>query len=129
MADTPDQAVDTGNMLQQERTSLTHERNRLANVRTYLAWIRTGLACVGGGIAIIKWLTFTHIEHQKIALVTGGVLVFVGISIFMMSLVEFWRGHFELPATHQYYSNVTYVTALSVILSVASLVLLILSII
>jgi putative membrane protein len=77
--------------LAQERTYLAKDRTRLASERTYLSWLRTGLASVGGGIAIIRLLSFRSEEHQLTAQMMGVLLVLIGISMFILSSVDYLK--------------------------------------
>lgn len=108
--------------LAKERTRLAVERNRLANERTFLSWIRTGLAIVGGGIALTHLIPFAHVGHQQIARTAGVVLIFLGISMFMLSALDYQKSSRQIEA--QGWAGSTVVTiALVVVLVGVSLML------
>lgn len=107
-----------------ERTLLSIERNRLANEQTFLSWIRTGLAGVGGGIAVIRLLTFQHEAHQIMAESVGMLLVFWGMSIFILAMIDYRRSYRILKTKNGYIGSIPAITTMSVSLFVLSLVLL-----
>lgn len=109
-----------------QRIAASAELNRLSNVRTYLAWIRTGLASVGGGIAVIKWLTFDHPSNQVLSKVMGGLLVILGIAIFLMSMMQYRQSHREFGIKDVLAGGLVSITMMSLVLSIISFVLLIL---
>lgn len=110
-----------------ERTSLAIERNRLANERTFLAWIRTGLASVGGGLAVIRFMTFTHLYHEIIAKVIGGVLVVLGIALFILSSLDYRRSFKKLKIKDGHAGSVESITVIAFILGIVSVGLLLIT--
>lgn len=91
MQNEPKIIEDVSTALARERTAMAAERNRLANERTFLAWIRTGLASVGGGVAFIRFIFFKNPTHQLIAQAIGGMLILLGLTIFILALFDFLR--------------------------------------
>lgn len=79
-----------------DKQFLEAERNYLAAERTFLSWIRTGLAGVGGGIALIRFLPFTLPLHQAIAYAVGLLLVVWGMSLFVLSTLEYEKASAQL---------------------------------
>lgn len=116
--------LDERTLLAKERTRLADERNRLANIRTFLAWTRTGLACVGGGLAIIRFFLFQNPLHQMASQTIGSVLVALGILIFILSLVDYWRSYRDLGTSNPYAGSIGFACIVSLVLVFASVLLL-----
>lgn len=103
-------------MSEEERTALARERNRLANERTFLSWTRTGLAIVGGGFVMIRLLSFDYLAHQRLAEWVGGLLFALGITIFVLSFLDYRTSHKKLRVKESYAGSVYTISAISFIL-------------
>ncbi|MGZ3633017.1 MAG: YidH family protein [Parachlamydiaceae bacterium] len=113
--------------LARERTDLARERNRLANERTFLAWIRTGLASVGGGLATIRFLNFQHLSHEIVSQIVGSVLVILGITIFLLSYLDYKKRFNRLELQSGYTNSIHTIGAISLVLIAISCALLIIA--
>ena len=71
--------------------ALDSERTLLAAERTYSAWIRTGLAALGGGLAIVRALVDSSDESVAVSHVIGGMLVILGVGIFIYAILSYHR--------------------------------------
>ena len=116
--------IDESTLLARERTVLATERNRLANERTFLAWTRTGLGSVGGGLAIIRFLVFQNFIHQVMSQMLGGVLVLLGLIIFVLSFFDYKNSCKALKVQSGYAGSIWTIGAISFVLIIVSLVLL-----
>ena len=105
------------------RTEYAKERTRLAHERTFLAWLRTGLACVAGGIAVVKLLFFHDVTHREIAKFCGLFLVFCGISIFILTLLDYRKSYKQMKAKSGYLGSINLITAIIVIMIIISIML------
>jgi putative membrane protein len=118
----PDFDIQT--MLAKKRTLMSTERSRLSIERTFLSWIRTGLAGVGGGVAIMRLLTFQHEAHQMIAQFVGIALIFWGMSIFVLSYLDYHRSSVLLIGEQRFAGSIWTTSILTGTLIVLSLLLL-----
>ena len=110
-------------MLAQQRTDLAKERNSLANERTFLAWLRTGLGGMGGGVAIIRLLNFHNPAHRVIADWIGYFLIFWGIAIFLLALIDYKSRRDKLNLKTGYAGSTAFIGFLIGTLVTACLVL------
>lgn len=94
------------------------KRTHLANIRTFLSWIRTGLASAGGGLAVIRFLNVRHTA------MLGGLLVFLGITIFILAFIDYRKSCQEFATPKSYAGSLGFVCLMSFILVVVSLALL-----
>lgn len=108
------------NVLARERTRLAVERNRLASERTFASWIRTGLAIAGGGFAITKLTIFYTTTHQAIAMVSGRALLVIGIAIFVLAAVSYWKSSFELDSKYLMTGSHLVITLLAILLIICA---------
>jgi len=108
------------NVLARERTRLAVERNRLASERTFASWIRTGLAIAGGGFAITKLTIFYTSAHQVIAIVSGRALLVIGIAIFVLAAVSYWKSSFELDSKYLMTGSHLVITLLAILLIICA---------
>lgn len=118
----PDFDIQT--MLAKKRTLMSTERSRLSLERTFLSWIRTGLAGVGGGIAIMRLLTFQHETHWMIAQFVGITLVFWGMSLFVLSYLDYRRSTVLLTGEQRFAGSIWTTSILVGTLIVLSILLL-----
>lgn len=110
-------------LLAHKRTDLARERNSLANERTFLAWLRTGIGGIGGGVAIIRLLDFQNATHRLIADWTGYVLIFWGIVIIILALLDYRNRRNHLNFKTGYAGSTTFLAMLVGTLVVACLAL------
>ena len=110
-------------LLAREQTFLAQERSYLADLRTFQSWIRTGLAAVGGGLALMRLLAFETFSHRLVAQVSGGMLVLLGVAIFVLSYIDYRNSCKTLYIHPGYAGSVTFCCLLSVLLVFISLVL------
>ncbi|WP_027107797.1 YidH family protein [Lacticigenium naphthae] len=75
------------NQLAKKRTQLAENRTFQAAERTYSAWIRTGFSISTAGLTIGKILHDS--AEGNIALLIGGMLIFIGMSTFVYA----WIGY------------------------------------
>ena len=116
--------IDERILLAREQTFLAQERSYLADLRTFQSWIRTGLAAVGGGLALMRLLIFQSFTHQLLSQISGGILVLLGILIFILSYIDY-RNSCKTFYIHPGYAGSLYFCCLiSVVLVLVSILLL-----
>lgn len=107
-----------------EKTKYARERTRLAHERTFLAWIRTGIACVASGVVVVRFMFFQNQTHVFIANFTGIFLIFCGILIFLLALLDYRKSLTELGVSGGgYLGSIWAITSIVAILTFISILL------
>lgn len=107
----------------EESIGLARERTSMASQRTFLSWVRTGLATVGGGLALAKLISFENLANQKIAQHVGEILVLLGMAIFILSYLDYWKSHQKMKKVHPVAGSLWSISLITLVLIVMSIML------
>lgn len=115
------------NELAEIRTSLARTRTYLAAERTFATWVRTGFAIAGAGFTLGNLLKGS--ASRQLSWIIGAVLIAVGILAFGYGWYGYKKVHDYIERSYRkrivdtqpFQFSMTSVTAITIILIVASL--------
>ncbi|MGC3938878.1 YidH family protein [Roseobacter sp. EG26] len=111
--------MSNSNEMAEDRTDWAEDRTILANERTFAGWMRTGMACVA--LAIGLKAVFAPFEPTWIPKTVASAFILTAVFIFWAARRQACATLARLNENTAQAQPVRYITTLSVILSIASL--------